>query len=396
VKRIQAYVSNQQILAAEMNSLAAASGGDSNNTISAIGTGLDVFPWIYNAAELAAATPVKVDSAMDYRDRIITVSYNIPTGSDQEPGGVNDYVFDYTPAFRIGYTGRGALDAGAAAPSAGNPPVPASTTSWALQIADERVALRASLDGRAVDLQQHGRRAPAPRPDRDRDRRDRPPPVALRSPSARTAPPSRRPHGSQESTAMPSSFATAAGLDDNNTFTAAQTLAPTAITSGVRVPLTLTGAADTGITASTEQADAFFNGARTLTFATGAITAQRSFKFAAPTLAFAGASTVTTAATVYIDRAPQAGTNATLTNSYALLVGAGTVRLNGSLTIGGAEAASAAVAVTSTTQGFLPPRMTETQRDAIASPAEGLVVYNTTSHKLNVRVAAAWEAITSA
>lgn len=195
---------------------------------------------------------------------------------------------------------------------------------------------------------------------------------------------------------MPSSFVTAAGLDDNNTFTAAQTLAPTAITSVVRVPLTLTGAADTGITASTEQADAFFNGARTLTFATGAITAQRSFKFAAPTLAFAGASTVTTAATVYIDRAPQAGTNATLTNSYALLVGAGTVRLNGSLTIGGAEAASAAVAVTSTTQGFLPPRMTETQRDAIASPAEGLVVYNTTSHKLNVRVAAAWEAITSA
>ena len=72
MKRIQAYVSNQQILAAEMNSLAAASGGDSNNTISAIGTGLDVFPWIYNAAELAAATPVKVDSAMDYRDRIIT------------------------------------------------------------------------------------------------------------------------------------------------------------------------------------------------------------------------------------------------------------------------------------------------------------------------------------
>ena len=135
MKRIQAYVSNQQILAAEMNSLAAASGGDSNNTISAIGTGLDVFPWIYNAAELAAATPVKVDSAMDYRDRIITVSYSIPTGSDQEPGGVNDYVFDYTPAFRIGYTGRGALDAGAAAPSAGNPPVPASTTSWALQIA---------------------------------------------------------------------------------------------------------------------------------------------------------------------------------------------------------------------------------------------------------------------
>lgn len=37
--------------------------------------------------------------------------------------------------------------------------------------------------------------------------------------------------------------------------------------------------------------------------------------------------------------------------------------------------------VTSTTQGFLPPRMTTTQRDAIVSPAEGLVIYNTTDKK---------------
>jgi hypothetical protein len=40
--------------------------------------------------------------------------------------------------------------------------------------------------------------------------------------------------------------------------------------------------------------------------------------------------------------------------------------------------ASALVAVTSTTQGFLPPRMTTTQRNAIASPAAGLMVYDTT------------------
>lgn len=58
--------------------------------------------------------------------------------------------------------------------------------------------------------------------------------------------------------------------------------------------------------------------------------------------------------------------------------------------------ASATVQVDSTTQGFLPPRMTTTQRDAISSPAEGLVVYNSSTHKLNVRVAAAWEAVTSA
>ena len=38
----------------------------------------------------------------------------------------------------------------------------------------------------------------------------------------------------------------------------------------------------------------------------------------------------------------------------------------------------AEVEIASTTQGFLPPHMTTTQRDAIASPAAGLTMYNTT------------------
>jgi hypothetical protein len=46
--------------------------------------------------------------------------------------------------------------------------------------------------------------------------------------------------------------------------------------------------------------------------------------------------------------------------------------------------ASAILDVASTTQGFLPPRMTTTQRDAISSPAAGLVIYNTTTSKLQV------------
>lgn len=41
--------------------------------------------------------------------------------------------------------------------------------------------------------------------------------------------------------------------------------------------------------------------------------------------------------------------------------------------------ASAILDVESTTQGFLPPRMTTVQRDAIAAPAEGLTIYNTTT-----------------
>jgi hypothetical protein len=56
---------------------------------------------------------------------------------------------------------------------------------------------------------------------------------------------------------------------------------------------------------------------------------------------------------------------------------------------------AASLDVTSTTQGFLPPRMTTTQRNAIASVPAGLMVYNTTTNKLNFYNGSAWEAVTS-
>jgi hypothetical protein len=46
--------------------------------------------------------------------------------------------------------------------------------------------------------------------------------------------------------------------------------------------------------------------------------------------------------------------------------------------------ASAQVDISSTTKGFLPPRMTEAQLSAIPSPANGLMVYNTSDGKLYV------------
>lgn len=77
-----------------------------------------------------------------------------------------------------------------------------------------------------------------------------------------------------------------------------------------------------------------------------------------------------------------------VTNTFEYAIGgnwtapAGTV-VPGSLTI------------TGTTSSFSPPVLTTTQRDAL-TPTEGMVIYNSTTHKLNVRVAAAWEAVTSA
>lgn len=55
--------------------------------------------------------------------------------------------------------------------------------------------------------------------------------------------------------------------------------------------------------------------------------------------------------------------------------------------------ANAILDVTSTTKAFIPPRMTTTQRDAIASPAEGMVIHNTTTHVLNFHNGTTWGAV---
>ena len=53
--------------------------------------------------------------------------------------------------------------------------------------------------------------------------------------------------------------------------------------------------------------------------------------------------------------------------------------------------ASAILDVKSTTKGLLIPSMTTTQRNAIVSPAEGLLIYNLTSNELNQRQNGAWK-----
>jgi hypothetical protein len=68
----------------------------------------------------------------------------------------------------------------------------------------------------------------------------------------------------------------------------------------------------------------------------------------------------------------------------------------GSLGVGATSInASAKVQIDSTTQGFLPPRMTAAQRAAIASPAEGLVVVQTNGTQgLYLYIGAAWHSLT--
>ena len=81
--------------------------------------------------------------------------------------------------------------------------------------------------------------------------------------------------------------------------------------------------------------------------------------------------------------------------TYGGIVTNGNQSFGGSKTFGGASStASAAVEITSTSQGFLPPRMTAAQRDAISSPAAGLVLWCTNcgaSGQLNVYNGTAWK-----
>lgn len=114
-------------------------------------------------------------------------------------------------------------------------------------------------------------------------------------------------------------------LSAANTWTALQTFATGARSSGVARYFTIQTPADTSLTASTESIGVQVGGdssAATVIrqHATGALTTQREYVFVAPTYSFVGASTVTTAATVAITGEPVLGTNATFTNRAALLI----------------------------------------------------------------------------
>jgi uncharacterized protein (TIGR02145 family) len=64
----------------------------------------------------------------------------------------------------------------------------------------------------------------------------------------------------------------------------------------------------------------------------------------------------------------------------------GVTRLSGSII-----APSAIMDIRSTEMGFLPPRLSTTQRNAIGNPAEGLTIYNTTTECIEIYNGSAWK-----
>ena len=85
---------------------------------------------------------------------------------------------------------------------------------------------------------------------------------------------------------------------------------------------------------------------------------------------------------------------ATGTTSTNLVFSASPV-FSGSVGIGTTPTASAVLDAQSTTQGVRFPNMTTAQKNAIGTPAAGLVIFDTTLAKLCVYSGAAWQTITS-
>jgi len=71
---------------------------------------------------------------------------------------------------------------------------------------------------------------------------------------------------------------------------------------------------------------------------------------------------------------------------YGLIVKNGLVGI-------GTDTPKAVLDVSSTSSGFLPPRMTEVQRDAIQSPQLGMLIYNTDTKKVNSYNGISWEEV---
>jgi hypothetical protein len=173
-------------------------------------------------------------------------------------------------------------------------------------------------------------------------------------------------------------------------------VAGTNVGSAYREGVTYTGTFGTGVSS---RADSYFS-FPSVNNPTGTLDTLNHF--------YAGKNTFTTAVSNQIGfRAESSLTGAT--NNYGFYGGiaADTGRYNlymagsapnymaGNLGIGAIANASALLDVQSTTKGVRMPNMTTTQKNAISSPAAGLMVFDTTLAKLCVYSGAAWQTITS-
>jgi hypothetical protein len=143
MERVQTYVSGQQILAAELNAIQDAAvdfdAGDVGTSPlnRLVGTARAPKSLVWSDIAGLPTGELAVVDTRNWLDAVVLAAYFNPLNGDRIPGATNDYLFDGVPTWRIGYTGKGGLGAASAAIVNGVVPVPASGTSWAMQVATD-------------------------------------------------------------------------------------------------------------------------------------------------------------------------------------------------------------------------------------------------------------------
>ncbi len=119
-----------------------------------------------------------------------------------------------------------------------------------------------------------------------------------------------------------------------------------------------------------------------------------------PTFAPEARCTITNAYCLYISSGIAGARGGTVTNGYGLYVNNPafgvnqyTARLDSGVGIGGNPTVSAALEVYSTTKGFLPPVMITGEKTSIGSPAEGLMVYDSTLNAVCYYSGTVWRSL---
>lgn len=115
----------------------------------------------------------------------------------------------------------------------------------------------------------------------------------------------------------------------------------------------------------------------------GAYPSDNTYKFQNYGSTYLGGNTLITGTLTLNDGTITKITGGNLDFGSQRLATAGSVAISGSVSVfgSGTNDNSAVVTINSTTKGFLPPRMTEAQKNAITSPAEGLLIYQNSGTK---------------
>lgn len=135
--RIATYSPNQIVTSAQLNSIQDQAVGAialATGNLTTIDPGERVIHW-ESATDISTDTVTLIDGVNVWADYVVAWALNVKGGANSELGGTADASWQGTVTSGLGYLGLGAKNAASGQVSAGNPPVRANGSSWAVLLA---------------------------------------------------------------------------------------------------------------------------------------------------------------------------------------------------------------------------------------------------------------------